>query len=68
MTTKENEEIMDNAYFAYITRNNLENNSMNKEMFNAGFYAGAQWAMRTSAKLSPHIAKFCELMVWLTGD
>jgi hypothetical protein len=32
---------------------------------NAAFTAGARWAIRTSSDLSPHIAKFIEMMILL---
>jgi hypothetical protein len=62
-----NQEIINNAYFAASHRNKWTSSVETREGFNSGFYAGAQWAMRTSAQLSPHIAKFCELIVWLTS-
>ena len=37
--------------------------------FNIGFTFGARWAIRRTTELSPHIAKFVELIIWLfEGD
>ena len=40
--------------------------SVSRECFNAGFFLGAQYAMHTSAELSPHVARFLEFVMWLT--
>lgn len=59
----------DKAYWAwsykhlYLVDRQLE---LPRECFNAGFYLGAQYAMQTSAELSPHVARFMEFIMWLT--
>lgn len=51
----------------YATRQkNGEDAEDPRFMFNRGFYLGAQYAMRTSGELSPHLAKFLEFVMWLT--
>jgi hypothetical protein len=35
------------------------------ELMNLAFYAGAKWSMKNSSELSPHIAKFIEMMILL---
>lgn len=61
-----------NFYFATINKNKrhieFQGTEAERFLFNRGFYLGAQWSARTSADLSPHIAKFIEFMVWLTAD
>jgi len=63
---------IDNFYFATLAKNkrhiNFEGTEAERFLFNRAFYLGAQWSARTSAELSPHIAKFIEFMVWLTGE
>jgi hypothetical protein len=63
---------IDNYYFATIAKNKrditFEGTEAEKFLFNRGFYLGAQWSAKTTSELSPHIAKFIEFMVWLTGD
>jgi len=53
-------------YWRVITKNQLADSEDNRLLFNRGFYLGAQYAMRTSSELSPHIARFLEFIVWLT--
>jgi len=66
------ERTIENYYFATINKNkkhiDFEGTEAERFLFNRGFYLGAQWSARTSGELSPHIAKFIEFMVWLTGD
>lgn len=66
------ERTIENFYFATINKNkkhiDFEGTEAERFLFNRGFYLGAQWSARTSGELSPHIAKFIEFMVWLTGD
>lgn len=61
-------EIVDNAYFAASKQNKWTSSVETREAFNVAFQRGAQWSARTSSHLAPHIAEFCEFMVWLTGD
>ena len=72
MSKDQFERTIDNYYFATIYKNkrhiNFEGTEAERFLFNRGFYLGAQWSARTSGELSPHIAKFIEFMVWLTGD
>lgn len=56
----------DNFYYATITKNKLQDSEDGRFLFNRGFYLGAQYAMRTSGELSPHIARFMEFIIWLT--
>jgi hypothetical protein len=37
-------------------------------VFNRGFDSGARWAIRTSSVLSPHVAKFIEMLILLGFD
>lgn len=53
-------------YYAVITKNKVDDSEDGRFLFNRGFYLGAQYAMRTSAELSPHIARFLEFVMWLT--
>ena len=72
MSKDQFERTIDNYYFATITKNKrhiiFEGTEAEKFLFNRGFYLGAQWSARTTADLSPHIAKFIDFMVWLTAD
>ena len=72
MSKDQFERIIENFYFATINKNkkhiNFEGTEAERFLFNRAFYLGAQWSARTSAELSPHIAKFIEFMVWLTGE
>ena len=61
-------EIVDDAYFAASKQNKWTSSVETREAFNVAFQRGAQWSARTSSQLAPHIAQFCEFMVWLTGD
>jgi len=54
------------CYYAYITKHRLEDTEEFRTMFNRAFYFGAQYAIRTSSELSPHIARFMEFVMWLT--
>lgn len=65
-TGREFSKVSDSMYYAYITKNKLPDTPENRTLFNAGFYRGAQYAMRTSGELSPHIARFVEFVMWLT--
>lgn len=53
-------------YYAVIRKNQVEDSADNRFMFNRGFYLGAQYAMRISGELSPHLARFLEFVMWLT--
>jgi hypothetical protein len=53
-------------YWRTLRRNQLEDTEDGRLLFNRGFYLGAQYAMRTSGELSPHIARFLEFVMWLT--
>lgn len=59
---------VDSAYWS--VKNSKHNFPSDTEdprfMFNRGFYLGAQYAMRTSGELSPHLARFMEFVMWLT--
>ena len=61
------QEIVNNAYFAASKTNKWDSSPAIREAFNMGFQRGAQWSARTSSQLAPHIAQFCEFMVWLTA-
>ena len=61
------QEIVDNAFYAAKTTNKWDSSKETREAFNVGFQRGAQWSARTSSQLAPHIAQFCEFMVWLTA-
>jgi len=66
------------AFYRYINRHSFEvcdhyNHESGKcpqllEMFNAGFYRGAQYATKTTGELSPYISKFIEFMIWITDE
>jgi len=66
------------SFYRYITTHNIElcdhyNHESGKcpqllEMFNAGFYRGAQYSIKVSGELSPYIARFIEFMMWITED
>ena len=72
MSKDQFERTIENFYFATINKNkkhiDFEGTEAERFLFNRGFYLGAQWSARTSGELSPHITKFIEFMVWLTGD
>lgn len=53
-------------YWAVLNKNQLNDSEESRLLFNRGFYLGAQFAMRTSGELSPHIARFMEFIMWLT--
>jgi hypothetical protein len=53
-------------YWSVLRKNGLEDTEENRLLFHRGFYLGAQYAMRTSAELSPHLARFMEFVMWLT--
>jgi len=53
-------------YWRTLHKNDLKDSEAGRLLFNRGFYLGAQFAMRTSSELSPHIARFVEFMMWLT--
>jgi hypothetical protein len=61
------QEIVDNAYFAASKQQKWTSSVETREAFNMGFQRGAQWSAKTSSQLAPHIAQFCEFMVWLTA-
>lgn len=50
-------------YRAYMRQADTEPTA--RTAYSAGFDAGARWALKTSGELSPHIARFIELMVHL---
>ena len=54
-------------YYAYLSKHRLEDTPENRDMFGAAFYLGAKYAVNTSSELSPHIARFLEFVMWLTG-
>jgi hypothetical protein len=56
----------DSYYWAFLTKNGLHDSEEMRLAFHRGFYLGAQYAMRTSGELSPHIARFMEFVMWLT--
>ena len=66
------------SFYRYISRTNFElcdhyNHESGKcpqllEMFNAGFFRGAQFATKATGELSPYIAKFIEFMMWITDE
>lgn len=66
MTSGEFSKESESMYYAVLRKNGIEGSDENRLMFNRGFYLGAQYAMRTSGELSPHIAKFLEFIMWLT--
>jgi len=53
-------------YWRTIHKNDIQDSEDGRLLFNRGFYLGAQYAMKTSGELSPHIARFIEFMLWLT--
>lgn len=68
-TGKEFSNQSDQIYWAWSYKNlgMLDReNVISRTCFNAGFYLGAQYAMHTSAELSPHVARFLEFTMWLT--
>lgn len=65
-TGREFSKTSEDFYYATITKNHLEDSEYGRFLFNRGFYLGAQYAMRTSGELSPHIARFMEFIMWLT--
>lgn len=65
-TGREFSQQSENFYYATLNKNKLEDSETGRFLFNRGFYLGAQYAMRTSAELSPHIARFLEFVMWLT--
>lgn len=56
----------ESMYYATLRKNGVEDSEDARLMFNRGFYLGAQFAMRTSSELSPHLARFMEFVMWLT--
>lgn len=66
MSTSEfNDEIRD-RYYAFVREFHIPESPDTRVSFSRGFFLGAQYAMRTSSRLSPHIARFIEFMMWLT--
>jgi hypothetical protein len=65
-TGREFSNISESFYYATLRKNRLDDSEESRLLFNRGFYLGAQYAMKTSAELSPHIARFLEFMMWLT--
>lgn len=61
------QEIVNNSYFAAKTTNKWKESKELREVYNYAFQRGAQWSAKTSSQLAPHIADFCEFMVWLTA-
>jgi hypothetical protein len=66
MSTKEFNDEATDRYFAFIREFHITGTEDTRVSFSRGFYLGAQYAMRTSSSLSPHIARFIEFMMWLT--
>lgn len=56
----------ESMYYATLRKNGVADSEEIRLMFNRGFYLGAQFAMRTSGELSPHLARFMEFVMWLT--
>ena len=65
-TGREFSEISWKMYYAYITKNHIDDSESNRTLFNAGFYRGARYSLTTSGELSPHIARFIEFVMWLS--
>ena len=67
--TKEFARASESAYWAwsykYLASRHREL-EIPRTCFNAGFYLGAQYAVRTSGEMSPHLARFMEFVMWLT--
>jgi hypothetical protein len=56
-----------NAFYAVAYKYDYDKEDKRlQELFNRGFYLGAQYAIATSTELSPHIARFLEFCMWLT--
>jgi hypothetical protein len=55
---------MDHAYFSLRDRDAYSP----RELFETGFRRGAQWAIRRSGELSPHVAHFIDFVTWLAED
>lgn len=53
-------------YWRTLNKNDIQDSETNRLLFNRGFYLGAQFAMKTSGELSPHLARFMEFVMWLT--
>ena len=66
MTSGEFSKESESMYYATLRKNGVDASEDNRLMFNRGFYLGAQYAMRTSGELSPHLARFLEFVMWLT--
>jgi hypothetical protein len=66
MTSSEFNRAGTSAYYAVIRKNDVEDTVDGHLLFNRGWFLGAQYAMRTSSELSPHIARFLEFVMWLT--
>ena len=65
-TGREFSEESTSMYYAVLRKNGWEDTEANRVLFHRGFYLGAQYAMRTSSELSPHLARFMEFVMWLT--
>lgn len=59
---------LDDARSAAWFSRSAQDSDLDRTSFNYGFDAGARWAIRTSSQLSPHVAKFVELLVVLGFD
>jgi len=66
-TGREFSNTSESYYYATLNKNRIDDSEINRLMFHRGFYLGAQYAMKTSAELSPHVARFIEFMMWLTA-
>lgn len=66
MGSDDHNEQAERMYWATLNKNHMNDSEENRFMFNRGYYLGAQYAMRTSTALSPHIARFMEFVMWLT--
>ena len=57
--------VSDRMYYAYITKNHIEDSENGRTLWNAGFYRGSRYAIQTSGELSPHLARFMEFVMWM---
>ena len=67
--TNEFAKASDEAYWAWSYKHLASRHrelEIPRTCFNAGFYLGAQYAIRTSGAMSPHLARFLEFVMWLT--
>jgi predicted acylesterase/phospholipase RssA len=57
---------IDHAWFSW--RDRTLTDLTYREVFDVGFRRGAQWAVRRSGQLSPHINSFLDFFQWLSAD